>query len=227
MNGGPIFLTSRRYRLKLRPGRTAVRQDNDPRLEAAAFETRASPISLCRKHSFTTRPSGITVRRAPLHGARTFSPCLYLAQPLRRALGHANRIAAPGCGRVSGGSELIPQRQVQPVAPQRGLGRRQIEPHRVPDAVEPFDPARAGAGLDDAGIRVPPSEIERRPRLCREVERRLLERWSPPQIAARLVCDSPDDREMRVSHETIYRSLFVQARVAPRTVPCPGTGRVT
>jgi IS30 family transposase len=41
------------------------------------------------------------------------------------------------------------------------------------------------------------------------VERRLLERWSPQQIAARLVWDYPDDREMRVSHETIYRSLYV------------------
>ena len=50
------------------------------------------------------------------------------------------------------------------------------------------------------------------PRLCREVERRLRERWSPQQIAARLICDSPDDPEMRVSHETIYWSLFVQAR---------------
>ena len=54
------------------------------------------------------------------------------------------------------------------------------------------------------------------PRLCREVERRLRERWSPQQIAARLVCDYPDDLEMRVSHETIYRSLFVQARGALR-----------
>jgi IS30 family transposase len=33
---------------------------------------------------------------------------------------------------------------------------------------------------------------------------RLLElRWSPQQIAARLVIDYPDDPEMRVSHETI------------------------
>jgi Adenosine deaminase/Helix-turn-helix domain len=47
-----------------------------------------------------------------------------------------------------------------------------------------------------------------------EVERRLEERWSPQQIAARLVHDYPDDSEMRVSHETIYRSLFVQARCA-------------
>jgi transposase, IS30 family len=48
--------------------------------------------------------------------------------------------------------------------------------------------------------------------LRQEVERRLLERWSPQQIAARLVCDYPLDVGMRVSHETIYQSLFVQAR---------------
>jgi transposase, IS30 family len=48
--------------------------------------------------------------------------------------------------------------------------------------------------------------------LRQEVERRLLERWSPQQIAARLICDYPLDVTMRVSHETIYQSLFVQAR---------------
>jgi len=41
-------------------------------------------------------------------------------------------------------------------------------------------------------------------------------RWSPQQIAARLVLDYPDDLEMRVSHETIYQSLFVQGRGALR-----------
>jgi IS30 family transposase len=59
------------------------------------------------------------------------------------------------------------------------------------------------------------------------VERRLSERWSPQQIAARLVSDYPDDLEMRVSHETIYRSLFVQARAALRKelTACLRTGR--
>ena len=49
-----------------------------------------------------------------------------------------------------------------------------------------------------------------------EVERHLAARWSPQQIAARLVVDYPDDPEMRVSHETIYQSLFVQSRGALR-----------
>jgi IS30 family transposase len=36
--------------------------------------------------------------------------------------------------------------------------------------------------------------------------------WSPEQIAARLPVDFPDDESMRISHETIYQSLFVQSR---------------
>ena len=72
-----------------------------------------------------------------------------------------------------------------------------------------------------------PMKLAEHPRLCREVERRLLDRWSPQQIAARLVCDYPDDLTMRVSHETIYRSLFVQAKGALRKelAVCLRTGR--
>lgn len=53
-------------------------------------------------------------------------------------------------------------------------------------------------------------------RLRLEVTRRLEQGWSPQQIAARLVVDFPDDKAMRVSHETIYLTLFVQARGALR-----------
>ena len=49
-------------------------------------------------------------------------------------------------------------------------------------------------------------------RLRAEVERRLDQGWSPQQIAARLGVDFADDPTMRVSHETIYLTLFVQAR---------------
>jgi IS30 family transposase len=36
--------------------------------------------------------------------------------------------------------------------------------------------------------------------------------WSPEQISGWLKTQCPDDESMRVSHETIYRSLFLQAR---------------
>jgi IS30 family transposase len=50
------------------------------------------------------------------------------------------------------------------------------------------------------------------PALRREVQDRLDHHHSPEQISRRLVEDFPDDAEMRVSHETIYRSLYVQGR---------------
>jgi len=77
------------------------------------------------------------------------------------------------------------------------------------------------------GRRPKPAKLANNSKLCREVERGLRVRWSPQQIAARLICDYPDDLDMRVSHETIYRTLFVQARGALRKelTTCLRTGR--
>ncbi len=50
------------------------------------------------------------------------------------------------------------------------------------------------------------------PRLRQAVARKLRLNWSPEQIAGWLTRAHPDDESYRVSHETIYRSLFVQAR---------------
>jgi IS30 family transposase len=54
------------------------------------------------------------------------------------------------------------------------------------------------------------------PRLRAVVESKLELRWSPQQISGWLVGEFPNDPEMRVSHETIYLSLFVQTRGALR-----------
>lgn len=54
--------------------------------------------------------------------------------------------------------------------------------------------------------------LAQQPRLCRAVASKLLADWSPQQIAGWLEQTYPADQTMRVSHETIYRSLFVQAR---------------
>ena len=76
----------------------------------------------------------------------------------------------------------------------------------------------------------------RRPKACKlsgssqlrdEVEAMLDRQWSPQQISARLKVEFPDDLSMRVSHETIYQSLFVQSRGALRKelTACLRTGR--
>jgi IS30 family transposase len=63
----------------------------------------------------------------------------------------------------------------------------------------------------------------RRPKRCKLLENRALARrvakklqleWSPEQIAGWLKRRHPDDEHERVSHETIYRTLFIQARGA-------------
>ncbi|MCL2136760.1 MAG: IS30 family transposase [Coriobacteriia bacterium] len=50
------------------------------------------------------------------------------------------------------------------------------------------------------------------PRLLDYVTSRLEQDWSPEQIAGRLKVSFPDDGSMRISHETIYKSLYIQAR---------------
>jgi transposase, IS30 family len=61
-----------------------------------------------------------------------------------------------------------------------------------------------------------PSKLAACGRLRAAVEAKLERRWSPTQISGWLVAEFPDDPEMRVSHETIYASLFVQSRGALR-----------
>ena len=56
--------------------------------------------------------------------------------------------------------------------------------------------------------------LARCPRLRRLVEEKLREGWAPQQIAGWLKRTYPENESYQVSHETIYRSLFIQARGA-------------
>src|SRR6266508_1116888 len=61
----------------------------------------------------------------------------------------------------------------------------------------------------------------------RRKDRRWAQSWSPEQIANRLPLVFPDDPSMRISHEAIYQSLYVQGRGALRRelTACLRTGR--
>lgn len=58
-------------------------------------------------------------------------------------------------------------------------------------------------------------------------DRRWVTAWSPEQIARRLPIEFPDDESMRISHEAIYQSLYIQGRGALKRelVACLRTGR--
>jgi IS30 family transposase len=87
----------------------------------------------------------------------------------------------------------------------------------------------AQARADHRAERPKPSKLGRCDELRAYVQEKLSgpERWSPEQIACRIRLDFPDDDRMRISHEAIYQSLYVQGRGGLRRelTACLRTGR--
>jgi IS30 family transposase len=72
--------------------------------------------------------------------------------------------------------------------------------------------SRADRRAWDTALRPKPCRLARNGPLRWRVAQKLALQWSPAQIAGWLRQRFPTDPEMQVSHETIYRSLFVQTR---------------
>jgi IS30 family transposase len=104
----------------------------------------------------------------------------------------------------------------KPAAIARDLGRhrstigRELARHRHHDGRYGAD--RAQSAADHDARRPKPAKLVTNQLLREEVQDRLSKHHSPEQIARRLREEFPDDPEMRVSHETIYQSLYVQSR---------------
>jgi len=122
---------------------------------------------------------------------------------------------------------------------QRELCRNMSHPYRprLPSRLVRAAPARAGRRgyrpsiaqkhADANAARPKAGLLARNLRLHDEVQKRLTRTDSPEQISHRLRLDFPDDEEMRVSHETIYLSLYVEGRGALKRelAACLRTGR--
>lgn len=105
-----------------------------------------------------------------------------------------------------------------------GLSLRAIAAklHRAPSSIsrevkrngdrQGYRAALADAQAWQRAARPKPCRLASQPRLCRIVAERLREQWSPQQISGWLNTAYPDDPTMQISHETIYKSLFIQAR---------------
>lgn len=66
----------------------------------------------------------------------------------------------------------------------------------------------------DEALRSKPCKLIDSPELCKLIAVKLKRAWSPQQIAGWLKRQYPDNQEMYVSHETIYKTLFIQTRGA-------------
>ena len=71
---------------------------------------------------------------------------------------------------------------------------------------------RADERASDRAQRPKPCLLAFNPALCKLVAAKLSGQWSPQQIAGWLKALHPGDPSMTVSHETIYKSLFIQTR---------------
>ena len=132
--------------------------------------------------------------------------------PRRRAAGRLafaereeiSRGLAAGCSlrRIAAGLGRAPSTVSREVAANGGARR--------------YRAARADRQAWSRAGRPKPCKLAIRPVLRDMVEEKLQRRWSPQQIAGWLKLAFPTSPEMQVSHETIYRTLFVQSRGALR-----------
>jgi IS30 family transposase len=76
----------------------------------------------------------------------------------------------------------------------------------------PYRASEADQQAWNSALRPKPCRLSRHSHLRELVASKLLLDWSPKQIAGWLPNQYPNDESLRVSHETIYRSLFIQAR---------------
>jgi IS30 family transposase len=74
--------------------------------------------------------------------------------------------------------------------------------------------AQADARAWKTAQRPKPCKLSTHSKLCRLVADKLRRRWSPRQISGWLAVRFSTSSELYVSHETIYRTLFIQARGA-------------
>ena len=79
---------------------------------------------------------------------------------------------------------------------------------------EGYRASQADQSAWDRGRRPKTGKLAQNRALARIVAGKLQRQWSPEQVAGWLKRTYPDDTSRQVSHETIYRSLFIQARGA-------------
>jgi IS30 family transposase len=135
-----------------------------------------------------------------------------------------SRAGRPGCAyrrltvedRETIGLMLAARHTLTEIADELGMHKSTISRERRRHATRKglYRPLHAQARAEETArtTHTRPRKLSQSGPLRRSVVTGLKQNWSPQEISARLRRDHPDDPVMRVSAETIYQSLFVQAR---------------
>lgn len=134
------------------------------------------------------------------------------------------RNAATRCGRIEYRASVAQwkaERAAKRPKPAKLTSNQELR-HYVQDRLE--GKIRDVDGLEIAGPSQAPFSGRNKPHRS---DRKWVSGWSPEQIANRLKVDFPYDESMRISHEAIYQSLYIQGRGALKRelVSCLRTGR--
>jgi len=166
---------------------------------------------------FTARASGATLRQAAAAaGVSRTTGHYWLAQsggvrPRRRRPQSPLRLTVEEREAISRG--LAAGRTLTAIAAELGRAvstvSREVARNSGPNG---YRAARAQRLATARTARPRAGKLADNPALREVVEQRLAQCWSPRQISRHLELAFPDDLGMRVSHETIYTSLFVQAK---------------
>lgn len=144
---------------------------------------------------------------------------------IRQVLARTGGIRPPSRHRSGRVLSLAEREEIsRSVALGRSLRSIAEQLHRAPSTIsrevqrnggkERYRANRADARAWDCACRPKPCKLRTHSMLAKRVATKLQQRWSPVQIAGWLKKHSKGHEERRVSHETIYRSLFIQARGA-------------
>ena len=82
------------------------------------------------------------------------------------------------------------------------------------DGCQGYRASQADQAAWDRARRTKPCKLILHQALARQVASKLQQQWSPQQVAGWLQRTYPDDMSRQVSHETIYRTLYIQSRGA-------------
>jgi len=182
------------------------------------------PMSLAeptgRYLSFTEREE-IAILRAQGHGPREIGRRIgrdasTVSRELRRNA--ATRATNPGyrASTAQWKAEIAARRPKEAKLVKNRRLREYVQERLAGELVRPDGTVLAGPRTAWAGRNKP-----------RRADRPWATAWSPEQISNRLRLDFPDDESMRISHEAIYQSLYIQGRGALKRelVACLRTGR--